>query len=111
MNPTLQRISTPTAMLVALEDRIFEAAMPVLDEAGFKVVRVRHVAAAAERLPVVMPHLVVASTTLASTELDTLGDRCVAIGAELLALSGEVDVRILAPLLASAAERALARRR
>lgn len=108
---TLQRIDTATAMLVALPDDVFGVCIGVLDDAGFRVIRVKHVAAASERLPVVMPHLVVAQTSLAPIELETLSDRCLAIGAELLALSPEVDKRVLGPLLASAAERALARRR
>jgi hypothetical protein len=111
MSQTLPRMDVATAMLIAIDDKLFSACVSLLDDAGFRVIRVKHVAAASERLPVVMPHLVIASTSLVPAEIDVLSDRCVAIGAELLALSAEVDTRLLGPLLASAAERALQRRR
>lgn len=96
-----------TAMLVALDDRIAGACVTLLDDAGFRVIRVKHVAPALERLPVVMPHLVIAPTTLRKEEEDMLVDRCVAIGAEILRLSAEIDVRALSALVASAAHGAL----
>lgn len=111
MSQTLPRIDVATAMLVALDDATVGKCISVLDDAGFRVVRVRHVAAACERMPVVMPQLVVATTTLAPAEIESLTDRCLAIGAELLALTPETDPRAIGPLLASAAERALARKR
>ncbi len=55
------------------------------------------------------PWLVVAEASLNTAERETLGDRCVATGAEMLVLSTDIDLRILPPLLASAAARALAR--
>jgi hypothetical protein len=39
---TLPRILTPMAMLIALHDNVAAACVPVLEEAGLKVVRVRH---------------------------------------------------------------------
>ncbi len=111
MSQTLPRIDVATAMLVALDEAVVGQCISLLDDAGFRVVRVKHVPAACERLPVVMPQLVVTSTALAAAEIDQLTDRCVAIGAELLALSPDMDKRALGPLLASAAERALARKR
>jgi len=96
-----------TAMLVALEDRIAGACVTLLDDAGFRVIRVKHVAPALERLPVVMPHLVIAPTSLRKDDEEMLVDRCVAIGAEVLRLSPEIDPRALAVLVASAANGAL----
>jgi hypothetical protein len=96
-----------TAMLVALDDRNAGACVTLLDDAGFRVIRVKHVAPALERMPVVMPHLVIVPTTLRKDEDDGLVDRCVAIGAEVLRLAPDVDPGALAALVASAAHSAL----
>jgi hypothetical protein len=100
-----------TAMLVALDDKVAGACVTILDDAGFRVVRVKHVAPALERLPVVMPQLVVVPATLAHDEDEMLVDRCVAIGAEILRLAPEIDPRALGALLANAAHGALEGRR
>ena len=95
-----------TAMLVALDDRLANACITVLDDAGFRVIRVKHVAPALERMPVVMPQLVVVPSDLRTEEEEPLADRCVAVGAEVLKLSPEVDVRALVALVTSAANAA-----
>jgi hypothetical protein len=96
-----------TAMLVALDDRLAGACVTLLDDAGFRVIRVRHVAPALERMPVVMPHLVIVPSTLRKEEDEGLVDRCVAIGAEVLRLAPDVDAPVLAALVASAAHGSL----
>jgi hypothetical protein len=68
---------------------------------------VKHVAPALERMPVVMPHLVIVPTTLRKEEDEGLADRCVAIGAEVLRLAADVDSQALAALVASAAHSSL----
>jgi hypothetical protein len=107
MSQTLPRMDVATAMLVALEDRIAGACVTLLDDAGFRVIRVKHVAPALERMPVVMPHLVIIPANLHKDDDDGLVDRCVAIGAEVLRLAPDVDPRSLAALIASAAHGAL----
>ncbi|MBX3191679.1 MAG: hypothetical protein KF819_32100 [Labilithrix sp.] len=107
MSQTMPRMDVATAMLVALDDRTAGACVSLLDDAGFRVIRVKHVAPALERMPVVMPHLVVVPTTLRKEEEEGLVDRCVAIGAEVLRLAPDVDARALAALVASAAHSAL----
>ena len=111
MSQTVPRMDVATAMLVSLDDRLAGSCVSLLDDAGFRVVRVKHVPPALERLPVLMPHLVVIPTTLRKEDEETLTDRCVAIGAEMLKLSPEIDARALGPLLASAAHGALAKPR
>ena len=109
MTQTLPRIDVATAMLVALDEAVVGVCVPLLDDAGYRVIRVRHVPAACERLPVAMPQLVVAPTTLPPAEAEMLKDRCVAVGAELLTIPPDVDARVLVPLLARAAHTALER--
>ena len=103
MSQTMPRMDVATAMLVALDDRTAGACVTLLDDAGFRVIRVKHVAPALERMLVVMPHLVIVPTTLRKEEDEGLVDRCVAIGAEVLRLAPDVDARALAALVASAA--------
>jgi len=107
MSQTMPRMDVATAMLVALEDRIAGVCVTLLDDAGFRVIRVKHVAPALERMPVVMPHLVVVPTNLRKDEDEGLADRCVAIGAEVLRLAPDVDARALVALVASAAHTSL----
>lgn len=103
MSQTMPRMDMATAMLVALDDRLAGACITILDDAGFRVIRVKHVAPALERLPVVMPQLVIVPANLRKEEQEPLADRCVAIGAEVLQLAPEVDVRQLVALVTSAA--------
>lgn len=88
---TIQRVATPTAILVGVAEPMATVCTDALADGGLRVLRVGHVAAAAERIPVVMPQLVVVSTTLRPDETDTLTDRCVAVGAEVIAVPPEQE--------------------
>ena len=88
---TIQRIATPTAILVGVAEPLASACTDALAAGGLRVLRVGHVAAACERLPVVMPQLVVVSAALNSADAEMLADRCVAVGAEILALALDAD--------------------
>lgn len=92
-----------TAMLVALDDRLAGACITILDDAGFRVIRVKHVAPALERLPVLQPQLVIVPSNLRKEEDESIADRCVAIGAEVLRLPPEVDLRQLVALVTNGA--------
>jgi len=96
-----------TAMLVALDDALAGDCITLLDDAGYRVIRVKHVAPALERMPVVMPHLVLVSSALRKEEADLVNDRCVAVGAEVLRLAPDVDPRALRALIAGAAQASL----
>lgn len=88
---TIQRVATPTAILVAMVEPVAGACADVLAEGGLRVLRVGHVAAACERIPVVMPQLVVVSTTLRAEEAEMLADRCVAVGAEVVQVAPDAQ--------------------
>ena len=81
---TIQRVATPTAILVGVVEPLATMCADTLSAGGLRVLRVGHVAAACERIPVVMPQLVVVSTTLRQEDTDMLTDRCVAVGAEII---------------------------
>lgn len=107
----MPRMDMATAMLVALDDHVAGAAITVLDDAGFRVIRVKHVAPALERIPVVMPQLVIAPANLHPEEEEPLTDRCVAIGAEVLRVAPDIDPAALDTLVTRAAHAASTRRR
>ena len=104
---TLQRIPTPTAVLVALPEVTADACNEVLADAGVKVLRVGSVAAAAERIPVTMPQIVVVSTLMVAADLEVVIDRCVAVGSELLKLDPDTSPAATAALIRTAARNAL----
>lgn len=106
---TIQRVASPAAILVALPDDLAAVCTESLDDGGLKVLKVGHVAAACERIPVVMPQVVVIMSTLRPEEADLLADRCVAVGAEVIRLAPDQDQRALAVLLRDAANMALIR--
>lgn len=106
---TIQRVATPTAFLVGLPEPLASITDEILVDGGLRVMRVGHVAAACERLPVVMPQLVVALVTMLPQDAEVLADRCVAVGAELLKVSPEGNVEATKTLLRDAANMALIR--
>ena len=106
---TIQRVATPTAILVGLPDSLAAACTETLADGGLKVLRAGHVAAASERIPIVMPQLVVITTTLRPEDMELLNDRCVAVGAEVIQLAPETDLRALTVMLKDAANVALIR--
>jgi hypothetical protein len=103
---TIQRISTPTALIVGLSEALAAVCTQALDEGGLRVLRVGHVAAAAERIPVVMPQLVVVSTGTRPDDLETLTDRCVAVGADVVEASPTAPVADVEAMLREAANAA-----
>lgn len=106
---TIQRIATPTAILVGLPEDLAAECIETLSDGGLKVLKVGHVAAACERIPVVMPQLVVTTTALNAQDAETLNDRCVAVGAEIIKITPGQDLRALAVQLKDAANMALIR--
>jgi len=104
---TIQRVATPTAILVDLPDGLAGTCTDILDEGGLRVLRVGHVAAASERIPVVMPQLVLLSTTMRPEDFDILNDRCVAVGAEVMRLAPDIARATLVESLKAAATKAL----
>ncbi len=104
---TIQRVATPTAILVGLPDDVASMCVEVLSDGGLRPLRVGHVAAASERIPVVMPQVVVFSSTLRPEELDSLDERCVAVGAEVIRVAPGADLQALKATLTTAATNAM----
>jgi hypothetical protein len=105
-------VPSPSAILIlaGIAEPLAEACARALLAGGLRVLRVAHVAAAAERIPVVMPQVVVVSSTLLPGEAETLADRCVAVGAQVITVAPErVLDPTLGPSLEAAARQALAR--
>lgn len=106
---TIQRIATPTAILVGLPEDLAATCIETLSDGGLKVLKVGHVAAACERIPVIMPQLVITTTALLPHDAETLNDRCVAVGAEVIRIAPNQHRGALAVLLKDAANMALIR--
>ena len=97
-------------MLVSVAEPLATACSDALADGGLRVLRVGHIAAACERIPVVMPQLVVVPSTVGMEEAEMLADRCVAVGAEVLRIdpAGSPDAE-LTRTLKDAANMALIR--
>jgi hypothetical protein len=107
---TIQRVATPTAILVGLPEPLATICTDALADGGLRVLRVGHVAAACERIPVVMPQLVVVQSTLRQEDTDMLADRCVAVGAEVIEITPDARADgALKTMLKDAANMALIR--
>lgn len=104
---TIQRVATPTAILVGLPEPLVSLCTEALGDHGLRVLRVGHVAAASERIPVVMPQLVLVPTTMRVEEIEMLQDRCVAVGADLLRMAPTLTPEQVAGELKGAASAAL----
>jgi hypothetical protein len=78
-------------MLIGVAEPLATFCSVALGAAGLRVLRVGHVAAAGERIPVIMPQIVVVSTTLQAEDREMLADRCVAVGAEMFNVTPDAD--------------------
>jgi len=92
---TIQRKASPTAMLIGLPETLAAACASAL--------------AACERIPVIMPQVVVVLAGIGRAEADLLADGCVAVGAEVLRVTPAGDIAALGERLKDAANVALIR--
>ena len=106
---TMQRVATPTAILVGLAEALATKCMDILSLKGLRVLRVHHVAAACERIPVQMPQLIVVPSTMTAEDVEKLEDRAVAVGADVMKIAPDVDPGALEPILDGASKIALLR--
>ncbi len=97
-------------MLVGLTPAQSQAVGDVLSALGYFVRTVAHAAAACERIPVIMPLLVVVTSAVLDNERGDLEDRCVAVGAELVWVPPNADEDRANALVRDAAAAALSRR-
>ncbi len=106
-NSTLPRHRETTAILVELPESVADFCGTVLSMLGIRVLVVGHVAAANERIPVVMPRLVIAPQTVKPEDREALSERAIAVGAELLFVAEGITDGELGPMIREAAEGAL----
>jgi len=86
---TTKRKKFAAAMLVGLGAEAQAASQKLLAAIGYRVLVVGHAAAATERMPVVMPLLVVAPAATHAVERESLEDAAVAVGAHVVWLPSE----------------------
>jgi hypothetical protein len=104
---TVERVSTATAILVTLPEPVEKACADLLLDSGLRVLKVRNVAAAAERIAANMPHLVLVPSTMHQMDFDTISSRCTTVGAELRKIQVEGDPQALATTVREAGAIAL----
>lgn len=109
MNRTLPRIGSFAALLVGLDGDQAAACTLILKAAGLTVVRAGHIAAALERIPVLQPYVVVLPSSLKADAHDSINDRAVAVGSEVVWLDPKLTRAELTILLTNAAETAIRR--
>lgn len=97
-------------MMIAMEPHHIMPLTETLSTLGYRVLTVAHVAAASERIPVVMPLLVIASSGLLDHEQKDLEDRVVAVGAELVWIPPDADEDRASAIVRDPAVTALERR-
>lgn len=109
MNRTLPRIGSFAALLVGLDPDQAAASTLVLRAAGLTVVKAGHVAAALERIPVLQPYVVVLPSAMRAEAQDSITDRAVAVGSEVVWLDANIGRSEMTVLLTNAAETAIRR--
>lgn len=109
MNRTMPRIGSFAALLVGLDGDQATACTLVLRAAGLTVVKAGHVAAALERIPVLQPYVVVLPAKMKAEANESITDRTVAVGSEVVWLDEVVSRSELTTLLTKAAEIAINR--
>ena len=109
MNRTLPRIGSFAALLVGIDGDQATACALILEAAGLSVVKAGHVAAALERIPVLQPYVVVLPASFKAQAQDSITDRTVAVGSEVVWLEPNLKRGELTILLTNAAETAIRR--
>lgn len=103
---TIRRVALPTVLLVGLTEPQADRCRRALASIAMRMARVAHIAAAVERIPVVMPCVVVIDQGALPEERVKISDAITAVGAELLAIDQNPDVRMLEERFRAAGERA-----
>jgi hypothetical protein len=99
---------TAAAMLVGLSESVASRCAYALGT--LRIIRVAHVAAACERMPVTLPRIVVVGEGLSDADANTLRERTIACGAELVVVNATLDDITLGAMLTDAAQAASKRR-
>ena len=106
---TVYRHLDTVTLLVGAESPLVEKAKAQLEQVMIRVTRAAHLAAASERLPVVMPQAVVLFGSFTQEEREHLIDRATAIGALVFYVDDKLPVEDLDPLVEGIAKAAVER--
>jgi hypothetical protein len=104
---TWERLEAPAVMLVALDAGLEELCAAALGDSWVRVHKVRHATAACERMPVLMPMIVVAPQALPREDAVALTDRIIAVGAKAIWVTPGLDGDVLLKRLKAAVRRSL----
>jgi hypothetical protein len=99
------------ALLVGLDPELTTACTVIFKAAGLSAAKAAHVAAALERIPVLQPFVVVLPAAMKADASESLSDRTVAVGSEVVWLEPGISRSDLTALLTKAADDAFARAR
>lgn len=106
---TVYRHLDTVTLLVGADSELVQKAKELLEQVMIRVTRAAHIAAAAERLPVVMPQAVVLFGGVTAEEREHLIDRATAIGALVFYVDDKLPVGDLEPLVEGIAKAAVER--
>jgi len=96
-------------LLIGAETPLVARAKELLEQVMIRVTRAGHIAAAAERLPVVMPQAVVVFGSYTPSERDNLVDRATAVGALVFYVDDKLPLADIEPLVEGIAKAAVER--
>lgn len=94
-------------MLVGLPKALSDECSIILSMLCLRVIIVGHAAAASERIPVVMPKLVITVSSVKPEDREALSERSIAVGAQLLLLDDDAKTADIGSVVRDAAEAAL----
>lgn len=106
---TVYRHLDTCVLFVGGEGELAASSAAVFEQVQIRVVRVGHPAAAFERIPVVMPQMILVLEPLHGSERDELNERAKAVGALLVNVDPGLDAETRAELLERAAKAAFER--
>lgn len=110
VHKTAMRIDAPTVFLVGIDERLGGICFSYFDDVGVRIIAVRNVAAACERLTKLMPSVVVVPAELSAAERAQLSEHAAAAGSEIAPLAATVGEAAARAEIAGAFVRAQKRR-
>jgi hypothetical protein len=106
---TVYRHLDTCVLFVGGTEEVATRSAEVFEAVQIRVVRVGHLAAALERVPVLMPQMILVLEPLHGTERDDLNDRAKAVGALVLDVDPGLDAETRGEILERAAQAAFER--
>jgi len=106
---TVYRHLDTVVLFIGANEELATKSAEIFEMVRIRVVRVAHPAAANERIPVVMPQMIVLLDQLHGTEREDLNDRAKAVGALVVDVDPTLDDGTRAEILERAAKAAFER--